>query len=118
MNDTAAAATAVLVQNLCIRRTRPTTASAIYGPGWTIWGWLWTPATRSSWWERRLLAAGVPCSPIQDMPLGHHLNFTDPVGIALELQAPNDVYRAVLVELRSTKLSDDQIRAQAAAMLP
>lgn len=68
-------------------------------------------------WERRLLDAGVPCSPIQDMPLGHHLNFTDPDGIALELQAPNDVYRAVLVELRSTDLTDDDVRARAVELL-
>ena len=68
-------------------------------------------------WEQRLLAAGVPCSPIQDMPFGHHLNFTDPDGIALELQAPNAVYRAALVELSSTDLSDDEVRARAAAML-
>ena len=60
---------------------------------------------------------GVPCSPIQDMPLGHHLNFTDPDGIALELQAPNALYLATLDELRTTDLSDDEIRARAAALL-
>jgi hypothetical protein len=27
-------------------------------------------------------------SPIQDRPLGHHLNFRDPDRLALELQAP------------------------------
>ena len=35
----------------------------------------------------------------------------------LELQAPNDLYRSVLVQLRSTELSDDDVRTQAAAML-
>jgi glyoxylase I family protein len=68
-------------------------------------------------WEQRLRAAGAPCSPIQDMPLGHHLNFTDPDGIALELQAPNAVYAAALVELRDTALSDDDVRERAAHLL-
>jgi glyoxylase I family protein len=68
-------------------------------------------------WELRLHAAGVPCAPIQDMPLGHHLNFTDPDGIALELQAPNAVYAAALVELRGTVLSDDEVRDRAARLL-
>lgn len=68
-------------------------------------------------WEQRLQAAGVPCSPIQDMPLGHHLNFTDPDGIALELQAPNEVYAAALVELRGTALSDDDVRDRAGQLL-
>lgn len=68
-------------------------------------------------WEQRLRSAGVPCSPIQDMPFGHHLNFTDPDGIALELQAPNDLYRAVLVELRTTDISDEEVRVRAAALL-
>ncbi len=40
-------------------------------------------------------------TPIQDMPLGYHLNFTDPDGIALEFQAPNDVYLTALEELGS-----------------
>ena len=68
-------------------------------------------------WEQRLQAAGVPYSPIQDMPLGHHLNFTDPDGIALELQAPNELYAAALVELRESALSDDDVRARAAQLL-
>jgi len=68
-------------------------------------------------WEQRLQAAGVPCGPVQDVALGHHLNFTDPDGIALELQAPNDLYHAVLEELRTTRLSDDEIRARATSML-
>ena len=68
-------------------------------------------------WEQRLLAAGVPCSPIQDVPFGYHLNFTDPDGIALELQAPNDLYRGALDELRTTAISDEDVRARAAALL-
>ena len=67
--------------------------------------------------DGHLHAAGVPCAPIQDMPLGHHLNFTDPDGIALELQAPNAVYAAALVELRGTLLSDDEVRERAARLL-
>ncbi|WP_111768775.1 VOC family protein [Nakamurella deserti] len=68
-------------------------------------------------WERRLQDAGVPYSPIQDMPLGSHLNFTDPDGIALEFQAPNDLYAAILVELSATRISDEEIRRRAAELL-
>lgn len=68
-------------------------------------------------WEQRLAAAGVPHTPIQDMPLGHHLNFTDPDGIALEFQAPNSTYAAVLAELATSPLSDDEIRRRAAELL-
>ena len=68
-------------------------------------------------WEQRLRAAGVASSPIQDMPFGHHLNFTDPDGIALELQAPNDLYRGVLEELRTTEISDDEVRRRALELL-
>lgn len=42
-------------------------------------------------WERRFDAHGVPYTPIRDMELGHHLNFRDPDGIALELDAPNEL---------------------------
>lgn len=68
-------------------------------------------------WERRLQAAGVPYSPIQDMPLGHHLNFTDPDGIALEFQCPNDIYRAALEQLKDTSVSDDEVRRRGAELL-
>ena len=68
-------------------------------------------------WEEVLQGAGVPCSPIQDMPLGHHLNFVDPDGIALELQAPNALYLAALAELRTSPMSDDEVRARAAQLL-
>jgi len=68
-------------------------------------------------WEERLKAAGVPYSPIQDMPFGYHLNFTDPDGIALELQAPNELYAAALVELASSPLSDDDVRQRANQLL-
>lgn len=68
-------------------------------------------------WHRRLTAAGVECAPIQDMTLGHHLNFKDPDGIALELQAPNDLYAAIVVELSTTDISDDDIRRRAADLL-
>ena len=68
-------------------------------------------------WQRRLEAAGVPHSPIQDMPLGHHLNFRDPDGIALELQAPNGTYAAALAELASRPFSDEEVRAAAVELL-
>ena len=41
---------------------------------------------------------------------GHHLNFRDPDGIALEFYAPNDVYSAALAELRSRDVSDEEVR--------
>lgn len=68
-------------------------------------------------WEQQLRAAGVPFTPIQDMPLGHHLNFKDPDGIALEFQAPNDTYAAVIAELNSSPISDDEVRRRAAELL-
>jgi glyoxylase I family protein len=33
---------------------------------------------------------GVSYTPIQDTEMGHHLNFRDPDGIALEFDAPTD----------------------------
>ena len=68
-------------------------------------------------WEGRFRAAGVRHTPIQDMPLGYHLNFVDPDGIALEFQAPNELYAAALVELRSGGLSDAEVRQRAATLL-
>lgn len=51
------------------------------------------------------------------MVLGHHLNLTDPDGIALERQAPHELYTAALVELATSSLSDDEVRARAAELL-
>lgn len=68
-------------------------------------------------WAQRLEEAGVAYTPIQDMPLGHHLNFKDPDGIPLEFQAPNDVYRAVIAELNASPISDDEVRRRAAELL-
>ena len=68
-------------------------------------------------WEQRLQAAGVATSPIQDMPLGHHLNFTDPDGIALEFQAPNEMYAAALAQLKANPLPADELRRQGAELL-
>ena len=67
-------------------------------------------------WQQRLQEAQVPCTPIQDMPLGHHLNFTDPDGIALEFQAPNATFDMALGVLRSD-LPDETVRARAAELL-
>jgi glyoxylase I family protein len=68
-------------------------------------------------WEGRFRALGVTHTPIQDMPLGHHLNFRDPDGIALEFQAPSAIYAAALAELRSGNLSDAEVLARAAEMV-
>jgi glyoxylase I family protein len=42
-------------------------------------------------WERRFDEFGVTYTPIRDMEMGHHLNFRDPDGIALELSASNEL---------------------------
>ena len=42
-------------------------------------------------WERRFEEHDVVYTPIRDMEMGHHLNFRDPDGIALELSAPNEL---------------------------
>lgn len=62
-------------------------------------------------WERRLAAAGATYTPIRDLELGHHLNFRDPDGIALELYAPNAVMAAALHAVRSGRMSHDDIAA-------
>jgi glyoxylase I family protein len=68
-------------------------------------------------WEERFRELGVSYTPIQDMPLGHHLNFRDPDGIALEFQAPSDMYAAALADLKSRDVSHAELLAQAAEML-
>ena len=59
-------------------------------------------------WETRLREAGVEYTPIRDMTLGHHLNFRDPDGIALEFQAPTALYAAVLADVATREVSDDE----------
>jgi glyoxylase I family protein len=39
-------------------------------------------------WQKRLEDQGVDHSGVKESPFGHHLNFKDPDGIALELFAP------------------------------
>lgn len=68
-------------------------------------------------WADRLREAGVPCGPVQDEPLGHHLNFRDPDGIALEFFVPLGPYAAALADLRSREVPDDEILARAAQLL-
>jgi len=60
-------------------------------------------------WERRLRELDVEFTPVQDSELGHHLNFRDPDGIALEFYAPNDRFAAALDELRSREFSDEEL---------
>jgi glyoxylase I family protein len=45
-------------------------------------------------WEQRLRELDVELTPVKDSELGHHLNFRDPDGIALEFYAPNEVISA------------------------
>ncbi|GAA2736430.1 VOC family protein [Pedococcus aerophilus] len=68
-------------------------------------------------WQQRFEELGVQHSPIQDMPLGHHLNFRDPDGIALELQAPSEMYAAALDRMRTQRLSKEEVLAAAEQML-
>lgn len=64
-------------------------------------------------WQEVFETKGVPFTPIQDTPLGHHLNFRDPDGIPLEFQAPTDMYAAALRDLRSRDVSDAELLAMA-----
>ena len=68
-------------------------------------------------WEERFRTAGVTFTPIRDMALGHHLNFRDPDGIALEFYAPNEVYSAALTDLRSRDFTDEEVRETARRLL-
>jgi catechol 2,3-dioxygenase-like lactoylglutathione lyase family enzyme len=60
-------------------------------------------------WEQRLRKLDVEFTPVRDSELGHHLNFRDPDGIALELYAPNDRFAAALDKLRSRKFTDEEV---------
>ena len=60
-------------------------------------------------WEQRLRELDVEFTPVQDSELGHHLNFRDPDGIALEFYTPNDRFAAVLDQLRSRNFSDEDL---------
>ena len=68
-------------------------------------------------WERHLVAHGVEHSPITDGGMSHHLNFRDPDGIPLEITVANPAYAAAMELLRTTDLSDEDIRAYAAQLL-
>lgn len=60
-------------------------------------------------WKQRLRELDVEFTPVRDSELGHHLNFRDPDGIALEFYAPNDRFAAALDELRSREFSDEEL---------
>lgn len=62
-------------------------------------------------WERRFDEHGVTYTPIRDMELGHHLNFRDPDGIALEFYVPSPVMLAAQQALASGRLTDTDIAA-------
>jgi glyoxylase I family protein len=68
-------------------------------------------------WQARLDEAGVEYTPIRDMPLGYHLNFRDPDGIALEFQAPTEAYAAVLADVATREVSDEEVAQLARRML-
>jgi len=60
-------------------------------------------------WELRFDQHGVTFTPIQDTEMGHHLNFRDPDGIALEFDVPNDLARKAQHALASGKTSPEEI---------
>jgi catechol 2,3-dioxygenase-like lactoylglutathione lyase family enzyme len=62
-------------------------------------------------WERRLDEHGVVYTPIRDMQMGHHLNFRDPDGIALELYAPNQLALTARAALASRHTTSADIAA-------
>jgi len=68
-------------------------------------------------WEERFQMMGVTYTPIRDMELGYHLNFRDPDDIALEFNAPNEVYAGLLAQLRSGAVPDSTLRDQAEHIL-
>ncbi len=68
-------------------------------------------------WEERMREQGVEHTPIRDMALGYHLNFRDPDGIALELQAPTAQYSAMLADVAHRELSDEEVAAIAARLV-
>ncbi|MGL5817856.1 MAG: VOC family protein [Phycicoccus sp.] len=68
-------------------------------------------------WEERMREQGVEHTPIRDMALGCHLNFRDPDGIALELQAPTEAYAAVLADVADREMSDEEVTALAVRLV-
>lgn len=68
-------------------------------------------------WEERMREMGVEHTPIRDMALGYHLNFRDPDGIALELQAPTAAYAAVIADVAHREMSDEEVQALAARLV-
>jgi glyoxylase I family protein len=62
-------------------------------------------------WVRRFDAHGVTYTPIRDMEMGYHLNFRDPDGIALEFDAPNELWGQVRQALASELTTEAEIAA-------
>ncbi|HEU5484046.1 MAG TPA: VOC family protein [Microlunatus sp.] len=62
-------------------------------------------------WERRFDRLGVTYTPIRDMEMGYHLNFRDPDGIALELDAPNELWVEARRQLASGQVGPAEIGA-------
>ena len=77
----------------------------------------WTTGTRSELageleaWERRFEEHGVSYTPIRDTDMGHHLNFRDPDGIALEFDAPTDLAMKAQRVLASGQMTPEEIAA-------
>ncbi|MGY1605585.1 MULTISPECIES: VOC family protein [unclassified Geodermatophilus] len=67
--------------------------------------------------EAQLAALGATYTPVREMPLGWHLNFRDPDGIALEFVAPNALLEQAYAELRDTDLPPAGIEARAREVL-
>lgn len=67
-------------------------------------------------WEERFRDRGVDHTPIREVAFGHHLNFRDPDGIALEMVVAKDVYAAALARVRAGGMADDEIEQLARQM--
>lgn len=68
-------------------------------------------------WEQRFRDAGIEFTPIREAEFGHHLNFRDPDGIALELSVSKENFAAAMELVRSGQLTKEQIEEYARQML-
>lgn len=68
-------------------------------------------------WEDRFRDLGVEFTPIREAEFGHHLNFRDPDGIALELGVSKPDFEAAMELVKSGRLTKDQIQEYARQML-
>ncbi|MFC5381870.1 VOC family protein [Aquipuribacter nitratireducens] len=86
-------------------------------PGLDHLGFTVRDVTELRAWEARLVACGVPHTPVTDGGLGYHLNARDPDDIALEWYSAKEPYTTALADLRRREHSDSEIRSRAAGLV-